>query len=363
MWGVNTAVPSVNYDCGNVPPSGYLVKTPSPAWLLHCGRCIKNQSWGGWGGNPLSNSTPTPEVTPTPTQIPNETTYHIHDYFLYSNLIPHNEVFDSETFDFGNSGGAIYILDTDTNDENIHYFGSFNIKAEGHHHPTFVTGGWGFQTSIRFQNYGTRETHCIYREGSYVERVGGTHYDLGGQQLNLLYLGSENLMVAYGLETQDFTWKVDVTMDCEFRGSAGGVLHDLYFGIYNGGAYITDLTTIEGSLKWSETPLPDESNPTPTPGPGYCQNIDDGNTEVPTFPFMFYTGQATCLSIGGWSISLTWLQVFFPQVPESVTLPGIEFCFLPIIFGNLQIFGLSINLDLLAQAMAAVLLFRFVTNN
>jgi hypothetical protein len=361
MWGVNTAVPSVNYDCGGVPPSGYLEKTPSPAWLIHCGQCIKNQSWSGWGENPSKTATP---IIPTPTTqsfYPGYSTY----WGLTNGIDPvvPDEIYDQNKTDgnfsdwpYPGNYAASYFVFSSPKDEagfsipDLQY--NFGFHLDGVINPGDTAdwyGAWNSYLRLYFEC--NSETCKIYGDNQTLV-------------LDLTYGEKEyiDLGITPGWSFSYIEKKYNVSIVTKRLYYSSGITistETIYTRKWNSMHLIFSWTGLGGDI-FDITPLPTAQ---PTPGSGYCENIDDGTVEIPEFPFMFYTGQSTCLSIGGWTISLTWLQVFFPQVPEAVTLPGIEFCFLPIIFGDLQIFGLSISLDLLAQAMAAVLLFRFVTNN
>jgi hypothetical protein len=112
-----------------------------------------------------------------------------------------------------------------------------------------------------------------------------------------------------------------------------------------------------------KTPTPGPS-PTPGPGLGYCSNVNgtaqNKATDLGiTLPGVL-VGPGTCNTYGGYTIGLSWVsaigELVGVSVPASIGMPGITLCVKPVRFDNLNIFNMTIDLNLLAQILAAVAL-------
>ena len=74
-------------------------------------------------------------------------------------------------------------------------------------------------------------------------------------------------------------------------------------------------------------------------------------------------GVADCVTVAGITVPLDWTDTLFGTGWEDWNLPGMQICFTPIDFGTLTIFGITIDLDLIALGMAGVVLIRLITRS
>jgi hypothetical protein len=102
---------------------------------------------------------------------------------------------------------------------------------------------------------------------------------------------------------------------------------------------------------------------TVTPVVTYCQRVNGGEStngqEVGMQLPIPIVGPADCTNIGGWSIDTSWLTsvsefVGIDGVPETLQAPGFTLCTRELRFGNLDLFGLVINIDTLFLFVAMV---------
>ncbi|MEO5355287.1 MAG: hypothetical protein H7835_19030 [Magnetococcus sp. XQGC-1] len=107
------------------------------------------------------------------------------------------------------------------------------------------------------------------------------------------------------------------------------------------------------------TPSPTPS-PTPTPVVSYCTTVsgldtDNGFSMLPN-PRL---GVASCTGWDEVTIDLDPLNLL-PGLSEytELYLPAVSICLRPIYFGNIQLFGMDIDLDIIAAVIAGVFFFR-----
>ena len=74
-------------------------------------------------------------------------------------------------------------------------------------------------------------------------------------------------------------------------------------------------------------------------------------------------GVADCVTVAGITVPLDWTDTLFGTGWEDWNLPGMQICFTPIDFGTLTLFGITIDLDLIALGMAGVVLIRLITRS
>lgn len=110
--------------------------------------------------------------------------------------------------------------------------------------------------------------------------------------------------------------------------------------------------------------------PTPTPSGSICDKVqskEEGQASEDTGLFSLpdiKVGVGSCNQYFGWTIGLSWVanlsQNVGVNIPESLTIPGIIICIKPIYFGELNLFGLTVNLDIIAVVMGVVVLLRII---
>jgi hypothetical protein len=100
---------------------------------------------------------------------------------------------------------------------------------------------------------------------------------------------------------------------------------------------------------------------TATPVADYCASVDgyEPGEEIGLELPMPIIGPATCFGVDEITLGLSLLNLI-PGIDDmdDVTFPGMQVCARAIEFGDLQLFGLLVNLDVIAALMAGVFLFR-----
>jgi hypothetical protein len=165
------------------------------------------------------------------------------------------------------------------------------------------------------------------------------------------------------------TTPVEIGCGSGTSGSCQYEWHDTFSGLnYYQIALKTDIR-LAGGMKltnqssqvttWSLYPIQTATQtpmPTGTAQVNYCRSLGGGGSgpglELP--PIVI--GPATCASIPAFEIDLSLLPL--PDGYKHFTFPGLAICARPIRFGELNILGIHINLDIFAMLMAGVAMFR-----
>jgi len=342
--------------CPDGQPTGWGVVTPSARWLLHCSNCVTPESGYDWNQITTPDYTPEATTTPEPTETPNPGDDVIG---LFTNIYyPWWEESDPSTYPidlepeveyytdahignlWGNNGGL-----TGFATQNIDYY--YHVYHEGRG-PAYA--GWTQSLMVECKNG--------YHDGLarfVVNYPGGTHTTawLGSGQ-------SETVNIA--------TWPTDLTNDqwysfnieVQYENRPKPAMFPQIYGGMTG-----DNNYYEVYITWHRGEyVPSGSSG----GDSYCAEVEsegeDGSSEDDDFTLPgIGMGVANCYILGGFNIPLSWLDVFFPGSIDDVSIPSAEFCFIPLDFGNLNIFGITIDLDWIAAAMAAVVLFRLIVRS
>jgi hypothetical protein len=106
------------------------------------------------------------------------------------------------------------------------------------------------------------------------------------------------------------------------------------------------------------------AEPTPTPVVvDYCGTVNGefgSSSELGISLPQFGIGSSTCYGISEIVLPTSIIN-FFPSINiDDVTIPGIELCFVEISFGELDLFGVTVNLDSIANLLAAALIIRWL---
>ncbi len=108
------------------------------------------------------------------------------------------------------------------------------------------------------------------------------------------------------------------------------------------------------------------ATPMPSPTPqivDYCGTVNGvtgGSSELGISLPEFGIGSSTCYGLSEIVLPTSIIN-FFPGINiEDVTIPGIELCFTEISFGTLDLFGVAVNLDSIANLLAAALIIRWL---
>ena len=357
-----TPRPPENYNCPDGIPEGWGQYEPDPTWLFHCSYCLPSESeweWPefDWGENPFDppgESTPTPEPTETPDYSENAYLTHSIIDIQQSHVNYFWGQYNVKYTNFANQHWA-YVKNS-----NIPVGGNYSIILENEYY--FKAIGYGTSSTMKTQVQYRFE--CLYADLCKVKFVNG--YDFPGGLTELIIPGNtqQDYVMASGLTKNDLEyhhyWVMEVTI--EGKQLIQQDYTNLKIRTYINNAVHNDLTQ---EIVWGYGPGTYEDFLRP---PSYCDSViplgsgtgDDDSFKLPGFWF----GANQCFSLGGFTVPLEWLNIFFGSMQvQDWEMPGMQFCFQAIHFDSLTLFGLEINLDWMALAMAGVVLFRFLTRS
>lgn len=345
-----TLVPTGHYVCTGNQPIGWGTVTPDPYWLMQCGMCITPDSSDFFGDNPFDiTSTPDPNITPTVTPTITATPQNdLLDAALRVGgmpvpiEIPTNEfrTTTSDLLTYGQIGG---INITDTAPQYTPITGSIKLEiAYNLVDHVGTTYGEGIKLIVFPPNSSGLVLNCISGScssfidtDSQAKQVWIVNTISGGS-------GTETLIFEFS-----YAPKYGHSIGFMFQIDAGK--GSTFSGTYTYTGQGSEFFTID---------------PTPTPVYSDCSTVDpadgsSGDDDGFSLPDIGL-GWGRCLTLGGWNIGLEWAQAFIPTLPDGWEVPGIEICFVPIEFGSLNLFGLGVDLDLIAAVMAGVLIIRII---
>lgn len=155
------------------------------------------------------------------------------------------------------------------------------------------------------------------------------------------------------------TWETWLNHE-DYLGEVWGPAYTQYSSISARGdnAHNFDMQAV-GILCYGQPP----TEPTPMPGPSYCDAVDDGGGggDLESWLPQILVAQGSCMEISGWTLDVSVLNLI-PGIDdlEDVTLPGFQLCVNPIQFGNVHLFGVTVDLDVIAFAMAGLVIIRIL---
>jgi len=342
-----------NVICPDGQPAGWGSVTPSPKWLMECGQCItpvSSYDWGDdfdFGDNPFI---PTPTITPTLDPLMKANYAKACGYNIVDGGIQDacNELYLANSTNGGLLEGWWYIK------------GRATTKCDN----GIICSQAGAYIRNEVHNAaGTIHEFEYYCE---VDDNDGHHVVQGQNTGGNVYLGTAPLGVIY-----------DGEYECNIRTlvTAGNTYHQMRFSVrVDSGYYYHNEAVYPDELEYRPYPFEREigGDPTSTPDADYCANVNaDGENYDPLNPDDdpnfnmggFYVGTAQCFTIGGFEIPIEWMNNFVGSSFSNPTLPGTQWCFTPIEFGYLTVFGVELDLDFYALGMAGILLFRFITRS
>lgn len=343
LFRTPTAKPALNLQCSGSQPIGWGTVTPDPSWLMNCSQCVTPVAGYDWGPNPF-DGTPVASLTPTVTPTVAVTYEYIGHLLDNTVILPEVERFTTLS---GLSGQPV--------------FARLNIRSN-----TTVT--------IR-----TKQTMSLRLSANYnMPDWGGSYPEVLKLVINSDVLADVNVICITGCTS------VDLTNDGD--GTTEQILDSNPYGLYGSKTIIANIEwypVLNDDFQFSLMGAGNSGQsyatqhewtyqssdyfmgaPTPTPIVSDCSTVTadgggsggDDNFDLPEISI----GWGRCLTIGGWTIGLAWAQQFIPSIPESWTVPGLQICFKPITFGSLNLFGLAVDLDLIASVMAGVLIIRII---
>ncbi len=154
--------------------------------------------------------------------------------------------------------------------------------------------------------------------------------------------------------------------------SATGTWHTSFVSGYVGYSSIIFFQANNGSTSGSYAGtvyfMPQAVLPTPSPCPtstpvvSYCSVVDGYSNPADTGDLPnIGIGPATCVSFGPYTIGLSSLN-WLPGLSgiSDISLPQVQICLRAIYFGNIKVFGMSFNLDILSAVVTGVLAIRWL---
>lgn len=353
IFVTNTPAPAQNTGC-NGQPQGWGTITPNAYWLDKCYACITRTPYyffptltpAPWEtpATPLPTNTGQPTITPTP----NWGLFTISSYTGIDNWIQGTDYpLSLVNWSYSNRPVPWIKTDMNTSNEGGTTF-KYTLRFVGNGNFANGTNEEGWKVVVRNPN--DRVTSGVGSGSLSGFTFSRTGY---GENSSWLWMSQNG-----GNYTYDGT--LVITSKCNVT-NCYQVQVDLWPASLTGGnnAYMHNY--------WWQGEI-NPYIPTPTPNPNansICNTVNGGTTVDDSGNFglpEIEIGWARCVQIGGWVIPLGWIENLIPNLNlgESFQIPGIQFCFKPIYFGSLTVFGLSIDLDFIAVVMAGALLFRII---
>lgn len=352
-WGplfvTATPKPTLNKECppAGTPPAGYGQITPNAVWNMDCYQCIPRATaqWSTSTATPFPTlpGLPTPTSTATPAPGGHEDKYVVEDILDYNFNDSTNYANVFKTVNFTVPVGARVV--------GWYFKVQQGTGWEINVWPYPSTGGLLYSGGDYLSNPGTNRIwyRCVWdHKGDY-----GTHENCA----NVFAHIPEYAGVAISVDSYGPNW---------FHTDVSGISGS--YGLQIGQ---NARSVVAGALKFGIIVTGVKPAPTPVPMTGYCQTIN-GPAGAPTPPPMMQlpnptVGPSTSFGVGGWLLDLTWVseiaQFLGLDMPTYVWIPKITFKMQAISFGVLDIFGIAINLDLIAAVMGAIAVVRIFTRS
>lgn len=346
LFPTSTQVSSFNLNCPTALPVGWGTVTPGLLWNSSCGNC--QVTLLAPTGTPMVSVTPGgPTLTPTVTATP---------------------------FPTPSGGNALFVEpQTGGSASNTHLpypAASWNPLSY-----TLDTNIDGFVIGEVFTV--TKNSTCL------VKRMEGSGSELWGNSSDNLqsatYLSMPNFVSAAwtnaGIVVTDLwddqadqsQWIIEnlgfpvhLIVANEIAAEDDPQIYSYFEHGYNWCSGTVDVESV-ALIGWG---LDGVAEPTATPVVAdYCGTVNGSvgeqwelGIELPEFGI----GNSTCYGISEIVLPTSIIN-FFPGIDiDDVTVPGIELCFVEITFGSLDLFGVSVNLDSIANLLAAALIIRWL---
>lgn len=391
LFPTGTPRPTINANCPDGQPIGWGTVTPSFNWLSNCSQCIQRATadWSDideqvtpWPEEYISHLgnctleeldqgcqivthgaglacqcvgqlTPTPNgILPTPDMTATNTANHL--YALVFDVSEDSRFYYYKPY---NDGGG-YIPVNWTPPDNCSARGDLqrgvfiitNFKANSNQDTAAwmkADFGGGFKSQWQTGAYNT-STYTMSHCREYYTNYRG-------------WCDNSNVLDKVELTSwQQLTW-----------GTTGQSINagNLDTWKQNIGAYV-DVQKIGYVCEGDNEPIPPQPSPTPTQNTGsdYCNEVeskpvyeaDEIGLSLPTPAY----GQGQCVVIG-FNIGTAWLENLFPNlfqfnVPDSLGVPDFQVCLRPMTLGEINVFGLLIDVDYLLLAASLIMVVRWL---
>lgn len=358
--------------CRDGEPASYGQATPSPRWIMECAHCLPLETGlatvtpvSTWAADmpttvpitlsltPFLDVTPgvTVTVTPTPTVIP---------------TLPFTPTM---WYQVNNGGWGVWISST----LEKHLELNMNGPSQG---LQFGPRYSGMNGTYCMEFRATQNVMCSRADRSFSHRLtrpwvgsASAAYIMtvtSDKGLNVTCTNSscpENIVQVAVACPGGYSTVYDGQVEWTVNTSTSGNTHSMVMD--NGGSLSINQLMGTYDIRWAPCGWgllePPEPTPTPTltpmptptlaPGYDYCYVIEDialagPEQELPTIK----VGASTCYGTAG-------IEVTLPVI-GLVTVPGIELCFDRIVFGVIGVLGVTIDMDVLAFLVAAVVVLR-----
>ena len=360
----------INNECPDGMPAGYGVKTPSPLWLNYCSQCLPPEGSDYEWGDPPEGFEPTATLvypTPRPTDYPDNedtvfTSAPVDSFKLdgigdYVNTFEYGSRYVFDEVDVNASTTATYRgfdVGVDNSDHDYAFFFNLDLDKTKTACTSIYCSHYG-KYRLRFKNYGADNVNVkIFVAGLLI------------WEEDISYQATELFDMEQFGQCENITFWRDMDIAIEITGSYGFYGTDFQF---RDESYFQSFCGVHSRhISFEITPgLYD-----PDPGDSYCDEIQEedpgGNEEgneyfsVPGFEY----GDGVCFNVPSFTIDMEWthsILVLGGAGLDDIVWQGFEVCFIPVRFGALALFGFSMDLDVMAGLMSAVLLIRMITRS
>lgn len=313
-------------------PEGWGEVTPDPYWLMQCGWCVEGQN------------APEPTQEPTPTFLPGTPTPDPNQYFLvqapegtwpyyqdfsigvrgYNQNITHS--WDSWSLSCGPDAlikGVYGYSENIINGSYVDYIG--------------VTGGGGYRKT------GTLEIRKYWDCNQYLTVTNTLLQQAGKAPLEFCDNMADKVTVAIDSGAYEYTWNPT---------GIWAVWSSTYDAWFQVGGYLCY------GVPEVQEPEPINSYCASVNGAGGSGDIE--SEEGMMLPQILVTSP-TCTTVLGWDLDVSVLNLI-PGIDDmqTVSLPGFQLCASYISFGTVYLFGMGVDLDVIAFLGAGIAIIRIL---
>lgn len=379
LFPTGTPRPTINSNCPDGQPSGWGTVTPSFNWLANCSQCIQRATadWSDFEATPF----PQPYIS----HLGNCTLEELDDG---CQIITHGAGLACQCVGqlTPTPNGSLPTPNMTATNQASHYYVKINpINQRLGTNATYYDGNW-------------IESSTFYGDTCYPDinharfmRVSGyaNYYEPGSWNNTWWGIGASDYSQYPGINYYD---KYSCSDNLDVSGNGCDTLVNNYGYVWNqtfSGGYgqpLDQTFTItfntwkaepDGYADWhyigwlcygNNESAPIQPIPTIDTDSDYCNEVeakpvyeaDEVGLELPTPAY----GQGQCVVIG-FNIGTAWLENLFPNlfqfnVPDSLGVPDFQVCLRPMTLGDVNIFGLLIDVDYLLLAASLIMVVRWL---
>lgn len=363
LYPTETAAPTTNYECPPDDPAGWGTVTPDPYWMIQCGQCAELNDYATSTPLPTNTPWPTPTHDGTGTPYPTEMPYP-DQFYSYE---PEFEYVTYDSPNDGDNGISAYLHWTVPQEYRDRYFELVGVRVEINFSTCDKWMGFGVDSSlpeyadhfwywgsVMYCGTGVRNYYLNYSPMS-PEAEYQMPYDQ--QEMWQWYVTGDiagDMPTPINWVNPSWPYAAGHFKDALFESG------DLKLYITHGGRSGHVYTVDNVEMVFYGTEPTGIATPTPYAG-GYCESVvPEGSAGDPGIELPIITvTDPTCLPIGGQTVDLSVLNLI-PGVDDlgQISIPGFQVCYQYISFGSLDLFGMTVDLDLLAFTIGAIALLR-----